>query len=90
MLQNVGGVLNSKIQAPERPGLSPAMRGEDSEIQAVAGHEPVMALIALPDLQFAAQVIQKFFAFMNITFAGPPARFDAEQVGLHGGFTPGK
>lgn len=40
-----------------------------------------MALIAQPDFEFAAQDIQKLFAFMSITFTAPPGSLDAEQAG---------
>ena len=60
------------------------------EIEAVAGFENVVFLLAQPDLKLAAQDVEKFLALVNVSFAAAPAGFDAEEVRLHGGIAPGE
>lgn len=66
------------------------MRRGTLEIETVADLHVVMLVGVEPDFEFAAQHVQKFFAFVRIGFSAASAALDAKQVGLHRGVAPRK
>src|SRR5581483_7325188 len=80
---------------PEQPcfrfsRISPAMRRGAFEIEAVARLQAMMFVVVQPDFKFAAQDVEKFFAFVGIGLAAAAARLDAEEMRLHRGVAPGE
>ena len=49
-----------------------------------------MTLGVQPDLEFAAQDVEEFFALVRVGFAAATAGFDAEEMRFHGGVAPGE
>ncbi len=43
-----------------------------------------------PDLEFAAQDVEKFFPFVGVGFTAGATGLDAEEMRLHGGVAPGE
>jgi len=66
------------------------MRRGAFEIEAVARLQAMMFVVVQPDFKFAAQDVEKFFAFVGIGLAAAAARLDAEEMRLHRGVAPGE
>src|SRR5579872_5631744 len=72
------------------PRISPSVRRRAVEIQTITGLQHVMLLTAEPDLEFAAQHVQKFLAFVRIRLAASAVGLDAKQMRLHCRVAPGE
>src|SRR6185437_7297922 len=70
-------------------GIGPGVRGSALKIEAVAGLEQVVFAVE-SDFEFAAQHVEKLFAFVGIRVAAAGAGGDAEQVRFHDGVAPGQ
>src|SRR3984893_123569 len=60
--------------------ISPAMRHGTLEIQAVAGLQPVVFLVAQPDFEFSTQDMQELFALVGVRLAAPAFGLHTEEV----------
>src|SRR5882724_7830753 len=70
------------------PGVFPSMRRRAFEIEAVACFQTIMFLVAQPDLEFAAQDVQKFLSLVRVRFSAATVGLHTEQMRFHRRVSP--